>query len=210
MENNYNNNIINQQQFTNQPINTEKKNNKKILFIIGAIMILLAIISIIVVALINTNSSDSEIQDEDDDEYTSIIRNDTPLLQIYSTLDETMTISDLEHIVEEKPDVQVHVYNDGTGKLSLNDSNDYIAFYYEWTEDENTQDTVEFETIEIQDYDKLLPIYNIQYIYEPENIEDTGLSISFSEEDNKYYVDVLYEIFEFDTKQEAVEAYLSK
>ena len=208
MENNFSSTVI-PSQYNNTQTNSHNKHPQKVFYIICAIILVLLVIGVIIAIAVNSNSPNEEAID-DQNEYSSIVRNDTPMLQLYASLSETMTIGELENTVANQyPNIELHVDNDGTGRLSSNNSRDYIAFYYDWVEDENTPLTIEYEVSEIDDYDRSLLINDIQYIYEPESIKDAGLSIGYSEDDNRYYVDVLYEVFDFATKQEAIEAYLS-
>ena len=218
---------INQTTNPNQPTKAEDSGSRKsIITTICCVVIAIILTATITAIITNHINNAEENEDEDDEDYSMTIeRNDTPFLQLYSTLGEEMTISELkEKLQGQYANAKLTINDDNTGTVTMDGVRDYISFYYDSiTEKENEAEENEeedeiydpsavtnYEVTEVTNYDPSTTIQEIMYIYEPESIEDAPLSIGYSEEDNVYYVDVFYETFEFPTKQEAIDAYLSK
>ncbi|MBR2855491.1 hypothetical protein IKE99_00935 [Candidatus Saccharibacteria bacterium] len=164
-------------------------------------------------------------------------RKDTPLLQLYSTLGNESTLGAMKDYAANIPGAQLVVYSDGTGKIKNQDDDEFISFYYGVLKDDSeTEDVVVAEGYEpddlseeteeepecddesvayegsviVENYDLSTPVYGIAYIRAVNSIEDDNLGIVYSPEENKYYVsDLISDPVEFNTKQEAIDNYLS-
>ena len=232
MNNNYNQNTpnnqnINQiieppqnQRFTNNQLTQSNHRKRNIVITIAGFLLTIFITATITTLIVN-NIDDSETDTEYEE--TTIIRKNTPLLELYASLNEEMTIDELKAILQKDySNAKLTIYDDNTGNVSMNDNNnDFVSFYYdtmstdeeesdEESDEENTTSTpTNYEVSEITDYDPSTLIRDIEYIYQPDELEDSPLSIGYSEDDETYYVNVFYDVFDFATKEQAINAYLS-
>lgn len=183
-------------------------NKKKIALVIAGIVMAIAVIVLGVVFMIPRS-------DESDDEEIVLVyeRPNSPLLQAYASLSNEMPISQLEQAVKSiAQDVELTVdEEEGIGYLRNPEGKEYIAFYYDtidYSGDDESDEPIGSPTTVTYTGDTIA--YDIRYVREPEEEnDDFNLSISYSEEDGLYYVYDLEEVYEFKTRQEAIDAYLS-
>lgn len=207
-----NNTQYNQANYATLGNTAEHHNNKKLVIftICGLIAAVIAFIVIVAIVMLNNNSNDN------DDKYSYSERPNTSLLQAYATLKNEMTFGDLEQTIKNfDNNAALVIEDDGTGYFQSSDGKDYIAFYYDMMENE---DGAMEETIinDVQDDtssnvrpDSGTIAYDIRYVYMMDDDNDAPLYIGYSEDDEVYNVYDITDIFEFQTRQEAIEAYLA-
>lgn len=196
------------------------KNNKTWLIIT---IVLGIIVAILAVAIIMSTQDFGNTYGEDDEERFDIesveiiiVREETPLLELYSEIDDTNTVTIAEILSmanEQGNEVKTVVYDDGTGYLTFPGYSDMIAFDHghdnsenQTASEEETDLSVEETVNEILDYPSDMPINNIRYIYD---IDQDGYSIGYNDETGYYEVYDMDDVYEIPDKEEAIEAYLA-
>ena len=204
---------------------------KKKLYIILASVVASILLVVTIVLIIVANRDQSETIDEGN---LTLVeeRKNTPALEIYASLTkEEMPLAELEAAAREiSQDITIAVYQNGIGQLEVNDQQGVIIFNYGHTDSDAAEDTSELEinsddeipTEEVvinseEDFYADEPVAAIEYqpdetisalryVYQ---IGDDYYSIGYSADSQDYVVFDLNELFEFETKKEAIEAYLS-
>ena len=200
---------------TGQP--PAKNNNRKLIFIISAIVVCLILIGVIAAIVIsNSNHSEEIEQEEGVDPAIIALRQNSPTLEFYATLKEEMPLSELQNAVT-KADIGAEIFvTSGSGTISIPGETDRIYFYIDELTDsdggEENEDIEPYYSIEEKnEIDNYKPTDTVYYIrYAREINDEEGIGISYVEEDGEYEVYDGYEFFNFPTKTEAIDAYLSR
>ena len=235
MSTNYNNTVTTPSNYygpTGQPVTS--RDHKKPFIIIAIIVALAIVIALVAISIINLTNNNSD----DDSTSLVIVRENTPILELYATLGEDMTLETLQKAVNDsKINAEIFIGEDGFGTISIPESEDFIYFYTEteetepyteedyadyeedddWSEDYDSEsEGIEEEAIEENTEEKV----NMLSTYEPSNktyyfvysrsaSDEERIGISYVDEEGIYEVFDGYETYTFPTKQEAIEAYLS-
>ena len=174
------------------------KKTKTIFAIIGLAVVLVIVLIIILVSVTGNNQSGPEPGEA---------RENTPTLQLYASLENEMTLEDIEQAANStNVGFEVATYDDGTGTVRIPEKEDYLVFDYDIEENEDEEEydsTYTINQVTIQP-DEI--IYDIRYVYE---IGDDSYFISFSEDSGMYQVFDFDEVFDYSTKKEAIEAFLA-
>lgn len=229
MENNYYQDTFvpqPQKQLTPRQNRTYNNHTKKTIIVVSVITLVIVVISTIVTVLITQNH-----QADNSEEYAAdllnINRENTPLLQLYAALqDEEYTFESLkQELNNNNAKTKLVVLANGTGYIANDyddDKKEFISFYYdppiindsenEMNDDESEDDEdndYQNENAEITDYDLESTVSSIAYIiYHPRYL-DSGFSIDYVEEDDSYYLNTPFDSFNYPTKKEAINAFLS-
>ena len=210
-------------EYQTAPESNRSKNIILIIFAIITITVAIAAIVISVMFLTHRVENDAETAKYEVDANGNLIvgepvmvRKSTPILQVYSELDEQTTIEDLlQKAKEHQGNIEVTLTDDGTGVLKTSDSLDAIVFSHPLISEEeesveseetlNESDKVELGTM-ITDYPLDTPIKDIRYTYD---LTDTAYYIAYNDETKYYEIYNIDEMFELRTKEDAIEAYLA-
>lgn len=205
------------------PGSNHGKNIFLIVFTTVAAIIAIAAIVVSFLFLNHRAESDAEISEYEVDANGDLIvgepvkvRENTPILQTYSELDEQTTIEDLlQKAKEHQGNIELTLTNDGTGVLKTSGSLDSIIFSHPLvseedvlTENEESLDESDGAKLgtTITDYPLDTPITEIRYTYD---LTDTAYYIAYNDETKYYEIYNLDEMFELRTKKDAIEAYLA-
>ena len=199
---------------TGQP--SSKNNKHKPALIISVIIAVCLIIIGIAVAIVALNNNSSETEEQGVDPAIVALRQNSPTLEFYATLKEEMPLSELQNAVA-KADIGAEIFvTSGNGTISIPGETDLIYFYIdEATDSDGAEENEDIEPYytseEVNEIDKYKPTDIVYYIrYAREINEEEGIGISYVDEGNEYEVYDGYEFFNFPTKEEAIEAYLSQ
>ena len=199
---------MNNQQYTNitTPSNyygttglpNKNKKTKTIFAIIGLAVVLVIALIIILASVTGNNQNGPELSEA---------RENTPTLQLYASLENEMTLEDIEKAANSaNAGFEVATYDDGTGTVRIPEKEDYLIFDYDIEENEDEEEYDSTYTINQVTLQPDEIIYNIRYVFE---IGDDGYFISFSEDSGMYQVFDFDEVFDYSTKKEAIEAFLA-
>ena len=109
---------------------SSKTNRKQIVFLMIYSIIITIIAVIILIFLIAKTTSSSEDGEVATETTITLPHENTPMLQLYASLDETMTIDELKKAISDNnSNATLLLYNNGYGKIQSSDSKDSIAFY---------------------------------------------------------------------------------
>lgn len=129
-------------------------------------------------------------------------------LQIYAALEDEISADQIESIVKSIDGSAVVSIEDGYGTIKIpSETEELISFNFA-TEEESSPASDEY--LEEDDYAEKVYAPNTAYAFTfivPLNEED-AITISYSDQGIFYYYDGL-DVYEFPTKQEAIDAYLA-
>lgn len=141
---------------------------------------------------------------------------ETPILNLYRNLDPQMTIAELsQESTAISPEMEIKLYQDGRGEVTMSNQTDVIRFYHNLgmiesednPEELNNDVVVDEDTVtEITDYQPTETIYNIEYL---SFYSEAGYAIYYNEDENCYEVSDMGEVYQFDTKEDAIGAFLA-
>ena len=217
MQNNSPNSIITP--YNNSFNSQTKPSNKKLFLIIGIALTIIAILVIVIIAIINLSTRDTETEEI----FTAERIEETPTLQLYAELGENIPIKDIETIAKGiNSNAEVSFVGNGFGMITIPGYEDSIIF--EYLADTNGSTDYATELPEVDESD----IYEVSETDEEEaegevRLSDTtsdirysfiignsGVSIGKVYGGEEYRVtDYTGDGFDFPTKKEAIEAYLS-
>lgn len=177
--------------------------------IIGLIVVAIVALILVAVFIISKNQNNDYLPDG---------RENSAVLQIYAALEDEIPISEIETTVKNINSAAVVTIEDGYGTIELSDdTKEFISFYFE-TEESTNEELLDGESLadldeSYENYDdggdiKETHDINIAYgfVYVHEISDDDGITVSCASV--CYYYDGL-DIYEFPTKQEAIDAYLA-
>ena len=185
--------------------------------IIAALAIVVAIIAVSVIGLTSNNEGGSSS--------LVITRENNPMLELYATLDEKMTLEDLQKAISNSGlNAEIFIEYDA-GTISTSDSpEDFIYFYIDrkdpksYTGDSSYIDDDDESMIGAKE--EKTESVNMLDTYQPEDTtyffryahmitEDENIGITYYDDEDIYDVYDGFELYSFPTKKEAIEAYLS-
>ena len=179
------------------------------LIIIPIILTLLAAVIIIVATLNVANRNHAPSME--------LVTNhsETPILKLYKNLGSEMTIAELSQAATAvSSEMEVKLYQDGRGEVTMPEQTDIIRFYHNLGASEAEDDSEELNdevidddtTTEITDYQPTETVFDIEYL---SFFGEAGYAIYFNADDNYYEVSDMGEVYQFDTKEDAIEAFLA-
>ena len=215
--NQYNPNIYTPTNYYSNAQPTKPSNLKFKLILAGLISIMVIGLLILIALIINKNQSP-----------LVTTREVTPTLQIYASLPDEMPISDIEKTIQKIDNNAEVTLDEGYGTIKIPDTNEVISFYYLYedaNEDENeeTSDQTNLETETIEENLTTEEVGNdaeeetAEIIYQPDiayeftylyEMGEYNLYISKTS-DNLYQCYDGSEVFDFSTKEEAINAFLT-
>ena len=184
------------------------RQKKPVIFVL-IMLAILAVVITVVVTLITTSKNHTpsmELVTE---------HSETPILKLYENLDPQTTIANLSQAATTlSPEMAIKLYQDGHGEVIMSDQTDIIRFYHNLGTEESEEELEEFDddtivqnTItEITDYPSTEIIYDIEYLF---FIGEAGYAIYYNADDNCYEVSDMGEVYQFDTKEDAIGAFLA-
>ena len=181
----------------------------KWLILIPIVLALLATIIVIVATL--------TITDRNRDPSMELVANhsETPVLKLYRSLSPEMTIAELSRAATAASHkMEVKLYQDGRGEVTMPEQTDIIRFYHnlgtEGAEDDSDElddEVVDNDTTtEITDYPSTETIFDIEYL---SFLGEAGYAIYYNADEGYYEVSDMGEVYQFDTKEDAIEAFLA-
>lgn len=185
-------------------------------------IIVVAVVGVVLQSIINASKDFDTVNNAVIGE-PIVVREETPILDIYSKLNEQMSIEELSNIaLQSQQNVAILLTDDGIGTIKLPNSADVIVFSHPLISEENdsvasenteTTDNEDAETTDnpatpspVVDYPPSTVINDIRYVYD---LGNDGYYIGYDDEAHRYVVYDSNETFELDTKADAIEAYLA-
>lgn len=208
----FNSNTLTPTKYTEANRTTQPNNLKFKIFLISIISVM--VIGLVILIILITNKNNTQ---------PVTTRENTPTLQIYAELPDEMPISDIEKTIKKIDSSAEVTLDEGYGMIKIPNTNEYISFFYLYQDNENEiiEEDEESEDIEDESYDdsdesdeenEITEIiyqpdiaYDFTYVYD---LGEDGLYIS-RVTNNLYQSYNGEEVFDFTTKEEAIEAYLS-